>query len=86
MRVHGEPRFLILDSFNFLVRFVKMHPTSGSFVLLAVFLVVLGILKRIFGRIAGDVILFALIVWAIVLIFGSSFFSFIHVQGFHFGG
>ena len=86
MRVHGETHYLLSESIHSLIQYVQIHPVLGSLMLLALFGGVLEILRRLFGRIAGDMVLFALIITAILLLVGSSLYTFTHVQGFHFGG
>ena len=77
---------MLPESIAHLGRFVKTHPAQGTLLLLGIFVVILGILRKVFGRIAADIVLFALIVWAISLIFGTSLYTLLHVRGFHFGG
>ena len=84
--MHLETRYLIPESIAFLEKTIKTHPLLGSLALLAVFGTVLGILRRSFGRIAADMILFALIITAILIFSGSALFTLTHVKGFHFGG
>ncbi len=86
MPVQGQPHYLIADSYAFFEGFLKLHPILGTLLVLVLFGAVLGILKRMFERIAIDTILFAMIVTAIILIFGSSLFTFFHFGGFHLGG
>ncbi len=86
MRVRGEPHYLVSDSFHLIVNLVMTHPFLGTLLLVAVFAAVLGILRWNFGRLGYDVVVFALIVWAIVLLLGGGAYTYTHVQGFYFGG
>jgi hypothetical protein len=86
MRAQMNPRYLVSESFDQIVQMVMQHPFLGSLFLLVLFAVVLGILKKIFERIAYDTVIFALIVWALVLIFGSAGYTLLKVKGFYFGG
>ena len=86
MRVHGEPHYLVSDSYHLILQLVLTHPFWGSLLLLAVFAAVLGILRWNFERLGFDVVVFAFIVWAIVLLLGGGAYTFTHVQGFYFGG
>ena len=86
MHAHLESRYLLPQSIAFIERLLITRPVLGSLLLLAIFGAVLGVLRRIFGRIAADMVLFALIIWAILILVGSSFYTLLHVKGFHFGG
>ena len=84
--MHLETRYLIPESIAHLERYVKTHPARGTLLLLGLFAVVLGLLRKVFGRISSDMILFALIIWGILILTGSSLYTLFHVKGFHFGG
>ena len=81
----SRPHILVVDAFESLMAYVKSHPLQGGGLCVVLFVIVLMILKRVFGRIAGDIVFFALIITAIVLIFGSSALTFFHVKGLPFG-
>ena len=67
-------------------RLLKAQPLLGSLLLVGVFAAILGILRRIFGRITSDLIFFAVIIYVIVTITGSALYTLLHVRGFQFGG
>ena len=79
-------RFLGLEGYRLLERFATTHPFWALVFILALFGLVLGTLKRLFGRIEGDVIFFAIVVSVIILILGSSGVVLCTMKGFHFGG
>ena len=83
---HSESRYLVPESIALLEHLMKTHPALGSLMIVGVFGGVLGVLRRMFGRIASDMILFALIISAIILFSGSALYTLTHLKGFQFGG
>jgi hypothetical protein len=84
--VHLEARYLLPESIAQIERLLKSRPFLGSALLLGVFAAVLGLLRRLFGKVTTDLVVFALILYALILVAGSAIYTLTHVKGFHFGG
>ena len=84
--MHLETRYLIPESTARFERFFRIHPLLAGLTVLGVYGAVLGVLRRMFGKIASDMALFALIISAILIFVGSVLHTLTHVKGFHFGG
>ena len=84
--VHLEPRYLLPESFNFIFSLFKSHPILATFGTLAVFGVVLGILKKSFGRIGYDTIVFAILVSSLIVWVATALYLLTNVEGFRFFG
>jgi hypothetical protein len=85
-RLHLQPRYLLPESFDRFQRFFWAHPVWAVVSVLAVYAVVLAILRKLFGRITADMLVFAAVIAAIALMVGNVVHTLTHVPGFHFGG
>ena len=79
MHILGEPRFLVYDSFQLLVNTVQFHPILSLLGFSILFGIVLGILRWKFERIDNDIVIFAFIICAIVLLLTCSLLTCLHV-------
>jgi hypothetical protein len=74
-------RFLLPEAIAQITRLVTTHPIVGSCVLIGLFVVILLLLKKIFGRIALDTIIFTTVAWAICLIFAGAALTLMKLKG-----
>jgi hypothetical protein len=81
-----QPRYLLPETFATLERLIRTRPVLCTAILVGTFLIVLAILRKVFGRVSADLVIFAVIVYALVTLFGSAAYTLVHLGGFHFGG
>ena len=86
MHVHFHSRYLIPETFQQLIVLWKKNPVLMTMLLVGLFWTVVEILRRTFGRITGGLIVFALVIYLILTLFGGSIYTLTHMKGFHFGG
>lgn len=86
MRVHARPRYLLTESLAHFERFGFRHPIIAIVILLLLYGSVLEVLHWIYGEFEPDMLWFALLISALLLLVGSAVYTYTHVPGYHFGG
>ena len=84
--MHRDPRYLLPESVSQFKRFFVHHPFLASLTLFLVYGGVVQVLRWRFRRTDSDVLLFAAIVSAIILLVGTALYTLAHVKGYYLGG
>ncbi len=85
MRDLSQARYLVPESLDQIIRFIKINPLLAVGLFGVIYILVIAILRKAFGRVGYELLMLAVIICAIAVFLSGAGYTFFHLKGFRFG-